>query len=161
MSTNLNTNNNASQTLFRFATTRNAELSDPKNKERRFIFRKDAQKGVFDAKLNSSTTLQKLCETPSSLPLTVETEQTLKAKDTVFYDLAVWIARNKVTATKDEFDAKIKEYKDYLAVTKKAMLSIDSSLWDNLVYQVVTQKDFYAKETLMQFLHLNHILTVY
>ncbi|PTT72562.1 hypothetical protein, partial [Chryseobacterium sp. HMWF001] len=86
MSTNnLNTNNNASQTLFRFATSRNAELSDPKNLERRFIFRKDTQKGVFDQKLNASTSLQKLCESPSSLPLTVETEQTLKAKDSVFY----------------------------------------------------------------------------
>lgn len=162
MSTNnLNTNNNASQTLFRFATSRNAELSDPKNKERRFIFRKDVQKGVFDAKLNSSTTLQKLCETPSSLPLNVETEQTLKAKDSAFYDLAVWVARNKAKATKDEFDAKIKEYRDYLGVTKKVVPSIDSKIWDNLVYQVTTQKDFYAKETLMQFLHLSHILSVY
>ncbi|CAD7802334.1 hypothetical protein CHRY9390_00913 [Chryseobacterium aquaeductus] len=162
MSTNnLNTNNNASQTLFRFASMRNAELSDPKNKERRFIFRKDTQKGIFDTKLNSSTTLQKLCEVPSTLPLTIETEQTLKAKDSAFYDLAIWVARNKTTATKAEFDAKIKEYKDYLITTKKAMFSIDSSLWDNLVYQVTTQKDFYAKETLMQFLHLNHILAVY
>ena len=162
MSTNdLNTNNSASQTLFRFATSRNAELSDPKNLERRFIFRKDTQKGVFDQKLNASTSLQKLCESPSSLPLTVETEQTLKAKDSVFYDLAVWVARNKTTASKAEFDAKIKEYKDYLVTTKKAMPAIDSGLWDNLVYQVTTQKDFYAKETLMQFLHLNHILSVY
>ena len=162
MSTNnLNTNNNASQTLFRFATSRNAELSDPKNLERRFIFRKDTQKGVFDQKLNASTSLQKLCESPSSLPLTIETEQTLKAKDTVFYDLAVWVARNKATASKVEFDAKISEYRNYLITTKKAMLVIDSGLWDNLVYQVTTQKDFYAKETLMQFLHLNHILSVY
>lgn len=162
MSTNnLSTNNNASQTLFRFATSRNAELSDPKNKERRFIFRKDTQKGVFDAKLNLSTTLQRLCDSPSSLPLTIETEQSLKAKDSVFYDLAVWVARNKSTATKTDFDAKIKEYKDYLIANKKTMLSIDSSLWDNLAYQVTTQKDFYAKEILMQFLHLNHILTVY
>lgn len=155
------TNNNASQTLFRFTANRNAELANPKNKEKRFIFRKDTQKGVFDAKLNSSTTLQKLCENPSALPLTVETEQSLKTKDPVFYDLAVWIARNKSSATKAEFDAKIKEYKDYLTVNKKVMLSIDVSIWDNLVYQVTTQKDFYAKETLMQYLHLGHILTVY
>ena len=162
MSTNnLNTNNNASQTLFRFATSRNAELSDPKNLERRFIFRKDTQKGIFDQKLNASTSLQRLCEDPSALPLTIETEQTLKAKDSVFYNLAVWVARNKATASKAEFDAKIKEYKDYLVTTNTSMLAIYSGLWDNLVYQVVTQKDFYAKETLMQFLHLNHILSVY
>lgn len=162
MSTNdLNTNNNASQTLFRFATSRNAELSDPKNLERRFIFRKDTQKGIFDQKLNASTSLQRLCEDPSALPLTIETEQTLKAKDSVFYNLAVWVARNKATASKAEFDAKIKEYRNYLVTTNTSMLAIYSGLWDNLVYQVVTQKDFYAKETLMQFLHLNHILSVY
>lgn len=162
MSTNdLNTNNNASQTLFRFATSRNAELSDPKNLERRFIFRKDTQKGIFDQKLNASTSLQRLCEDPSALPLTIETEQTLKAKDSVFYNLAVWVARNKATASKAEFDAKIKEYRNYLVTTNTSMLAIYSGLWDNLVYQVVTQKDFYAKETLIQFLHLNHILSVY
>ncbi|MDN4012278.1 hypothetical protein QX233_07410 [Chryseobacterium gambrini] len=63
--------------------------------ERRFIFRKDTQKGVFDQKLNASTSLQKLCEDPTALPLTIETEQTLKAKDAVFYDQAVRIARIK------------------------------------------------------------------
>ncbi|MFN4362473.1 hypothetical protein [Chryseobacterium hispalense] len=154
----MTTNNNTSQTLFRFATMRNAELSDPKNKERRFIFRDyKAQHGVFDEKLNSSTTLKKLCENPSALPLTIETEQSLKEEDPAFYDLAVWIARNKASATKKEFDAKFNEYKE----SNQQIIAINSSIWDNLIYQVVTQKDFYAKETLMQFLHLHHIMLHY
>ncbi|WP_370895570.1 hypothetical protein [Chryseobacterium gossypii] len=150
--------NNSSQTLFRFATMRNAELSDPKNKERRFIFRDfRSQNGVFDAKLNSSTTLKKLCERPEDLPLTILSEESLKAIDPAFYDLAVWVARNKTKVTKAEFDAKINEYKQL----QHPIIVIDSKIWDNLIYQVVTQKDFYAKETLMQFLHLNHILLNY
>ncbi|NML55831.1 putative HlyD family type I secretion protein [Chryseobacterium cheonjiense] len=154
----MTTNNNTSQTLFRFATMRNAELSDPKNKERRFIFRDyKAQKGVFDEKLYSSTTLKKLCENPSTLPLTIETEHSLKEGDTAFYELAVWIARNKASATKAEFDVKINDYKNL----QHQSIIIDSKIWDNLVYQVVTQEDFYAKETLMHFLHLNHILLHY
>ena len=90
---------------------RNAELSDPKNKERRFIFRNKDQKGVFDDKLDSATTLKKLCENPSALSLTIETEQSLKEKDPAFYEMAVCIARNKASATKKEFDAKFNEYK--------------------------------------------------
>ncbi|GAA5095214.1 hypothetical protein GCM10023210_27670 [Chryseobacterium ginsengisoli] len=154
------TNNNASQTLFRFASTRNAELSDPKNKERRFIFRDyDSQKGVIDARVEAGESLQKVCENPTGL--TIETEQSLKLQNPVFYELAVWVARNKVTADKVEFDQKIKEYRDYLAMIMPVSTISYSNIWDNLIYQVVTQKDFYAKETLMQFLHLNHILTVY
>lgn len=154
----MSTSTNASQTLFRFATMRNAELSDPKNKERRFIFRDyRTQKGVFDARLNSSTTLKKLCERPQDLPLTILSEQSLKSQDPAFYDLAIWVARNKAKATKAEFDAKINDYK----TLQHQYIIIDSKIWDNLVYQVVTQKDFYAKETLMQFLHLNHIILNY
>ncbi|MFP3591917.1 hypothetical protein [Chryseobacterium sp. SIMBA_038] len=147
--------NNSSQTLFRFATMRNAELSDPKNKERRFIFRDyDTQKGIIDKRVELGESLQKVCENPTGL--VIETEQSLKEKDPAFYELAVWVARNKASATKTEFDKKIIEYK-----ALQQDISIDSEIWSNLIYQVVTQKDFYAKETLMQFLHLNHILLNY
>lgn len=152
----MNTNNNTSQTLFRFATMRNAELTDPKNKERRFIFRDYAtQKGVIDPRVQAGESLQRVCETISGL--VIETEKSLKDKDPAFYDLAVWVARNKATATKAEFDKKINEYK----ALQHPVILIDSKIWDNLIYQVVTQKDFYAKETLMQYLHLNHILLNY
>lgn len=136
--------NNSSQTLFRFATMRNAELSDPKNKERRFIFRDfRTQNGVFDAKLNPSTTLKKLCERLEDLPLFILSEESLKLQDPAFYNLAVWVARNKARASKAEFDAKINDYK----TLQQPVIVIDSKIWDNLVYQIVTQKDFYAKET--------------
>lgn len=157
--TDLNTNN-SSQTLFRFATMRNPELSDPKNKERRFIFRDyNTQKGVIDPRVEAGESLQKVCAQPTGL--TIKKEQTLKEDDPAFYALAVWIARNKATASKSEFDKMIQKYKDYLATIRPVAVIDYSVIWDNLIYQVVTQKDFYAKETLMQFLHLNHILSVY
>ncbi|WP_238639951.1 hypothetical protein [Chryseobacterium elymi] len=148
--------NNSSQTLFRFATMRNAELSDHENKERRFVFRDYAtQKGVIDPRVEAGESLQKTCEEITGL--TIETEESLKAQDTAFYELAVWVARNKAKATKEEFDAKISHYREY----HQQIIRIDSKIWDNLVYQVVTQKDFYAKETLMHLLHLDHILRYY
>lgn len=161
--TDLNTNN-SSQTLFRFAASRNPELSDPKNINRRFIFRDPNSRtnSLIDSKVNSTMSLQKLLENPGNISgFTVLTEENLKLSYAAFYELAVWVARNKATASKSEFDQKIKKYNDYLATNMPAVITDYSVIWDNLIYQVVTQKDFYAKETIMQFLHLNHILSVY
>lgn len=153
---NMNDTNNASQTLFRFASMRNAELSDPKNKKRRFIFRNyDSQKGFIDAKIEAGESLKKIVEDPTGL--IIETEESLKEKNPAFYELAVWVARNKASASKQEFDAKIN---DYRRAYPQAVV-IGKEIWDNLIYQVITQKDFYAKEILIQFLHLNHILLTY
>lgn len=147
--------NNSSQTLFRFATMRSAELSDPKNKERRFIFRNIlTQKGVIDPRVEAGESLKNVCEKLSDL--IIETEASLKAKNKAFYELAVWVAKNKEKASKTEFDDKINTHKK-----SQVIFEINSTIWDNLIYQVVTQKDFYAKETLMQFLHLDHILSNY
>ena len=157
MSTNLNTNN-SSQTLFRFTAMRNPELSDPKNKNRRFIFRSQQAKSTsaIDPLINSTTTLQSVFRNPASISgFTVHSEDSLKTLYPNFYDFAVWVARNKSTATKEEFDNQIALCKTLGA------FNVDHVLWDNLVYQVVTQKDFYAKELIMQYLHLAHILKEY
>ncbi|MFC0428058.1 hypothetical protein [Chryseobacterium scophthalmum] len=157
MSTNLNTNN-SSQTLFRFAAMRNPELSDPKNKERRFIFRSKQAKASskIDPLVNSTTNLQSVFKNPSAISgFTIHSEDSLKTLYPKFYDFAIWVARNKSTATKEEFDKQIALCKTFGALT------VDHVLWDNLTYQVVTQKDFYAKELIMQLLHLAHILENY
>ncbi|WP_411811516.1 hypothetical protein ACLB9Y_16940 [Chryseobacterium scophthalmum] len=157
MSTNLNTNN-SSQTLFRFAAMRNPELSNPKNKERRFIFRSKQAKGSskIDPLVNSTTSLQAVFKNPGAISgFTVHSEDSLKTLYPKFYDFAVWVARNKSTATKEEFDKQIALCKTFGALT------VDHVLWDNLTYQVVTQKDFYAKELIMLLLHLAHILENY
>lgn len=165
MSTNLNTNN-SSQTLFRFAAMRNPELSDPKNLERRFIFRDTTigSTSIFDTNLQAEKTLQAICrkinQTSSTITLNIFSESDLKAIHSgIFYELAVWVARNKSTATKEEFDKKISYYK----TNNPTLLYLPdpTRIWDNLVYQIVTQKDFYAKELIMQYLHLEHILNVY
>ncbi|MBW8521940.1 hypothetical protein K0U91_05585 [Chryseobacterium chendengshani] len=165
MSTNLNTNN-SSQTLFRFAAMRNPELSDPKNLDRRFIFRDStiANTSVFDTNLPVEKTLQaisrKINQPNSGITLGILTESDIKDIDSgKIYELAVWVARNKTTATKAEFDQKINDYK----ASNPTLIHLPdpTDVWDNLVYQVVTQKDFYAKELIMQYLHLEHILNVY
>lgn len=158
MSNNIHTNKD-SQTLFRFTSMRNPELSNPENLQRRFIFRNTTtHAGVFDKLLNESTSLKKLCEKPEELALVIETEKSLKEQAPELYQLAVWIARNKTTATKEEFDNKITDYRN---LRPSSTISVNAHIWDNLIYQVVTQKDFYAKEILMQIIHANHILDIY
>lgn len=148
--------NNASQTLFTFATNRNPELSDPTNKERRFIFRNyQTQQGIIDARVEAGETLQEVCKIPAGI--SIHTEESLKLLDPAFYTLAVWVARNKSTAPKAVFDSKINQYRMLHTQT----IVIDFQIWDNLIYQTATQKDFYAKETIIQYLHLNHILQKY
>lgn len=163
MSTDLNTNN-SSQTLFRFAAMRNPELSDPKNLDRRFIFREKAiaDESVFDEHILVDKTLQAVCRRIDENNLTlIYTEASLKTTyGGDFYDLAVWVARNKSTAIKEEFDKKLDEYNGLPNVVQLGLPEL-TRIWDNLVYQVATQKDFYAKELIMQYLHLNHILSVY
>ncbi|MCX8522441.1 hypothetical protein OF897_00700 [Chryseobacterium formosus] len=157
MSTNLN-NNNSSQTLFRFAAMRNPELSDPKNKNQRFVFRSPQAKNTskIDPLVNSTTSLQSIFKNPSAINgFTVHSEDSLKTLYPDFYDFAIWVARNKSTATKEEFDKQIELCKTH------GSLAVTEVLWDNLTYQVVTQKDFYAKELIMQYLHLAHILENY
>jgi len=162
MSKDLNTNN-SSQTLFRFAAMRNPELSDPKNLEKRFIFREKniANGSVFDTNIAVDHTLQAICRRIDEQHLIpILNEALLKsAYGNDFYDLAVWVARNKSTATKEEFDRNINDFNDNTPI--QFTLAERTRNWDNLVYQVVTQKDFYAKELIMQYLHLEHILNVY
>ncbi|WP_131725564.1 MULTISPECIES: hypothetical protein [unclassified Chryseobacterium] len=162
----MTTNNNSSQTLFRFATMRNPQLSDPQNKKKRFIFRPEnsADVSIYNVKLPLDKTLsvisKKIDEQEATYDLDIYSEDDLKLFNSGnFYDLAVWVARNKATTTKQEFDTKINAYKT--AGNVFPYFSDLTRLWDNLVYQIVTQKDFYTKETIMQFLHLNHILENY
>jgi len=140
-------------TLFRFVTMRAPELSDESLKEKRFVFR-DAQVSYFDQAVNSNSSaltnwqaMQNAARTFTPL-----TEETLKAAvDSNFIEFSIWVARNKHSFKASELLSKINALTD--AIPSETL----TLLWDNLFYQVVTQKDFYVKETIMQLLIANHI----
>jgi hypothetical protein len=144
-------------TLFRFVTMRAPELSDEKNKDKRFIYRDPKELlSVFDnaVKTKASTVsnwqaMQTVATT--FLPLT---EETLKTTVNInFIEVAIWIARNKHSFTTAELLKKLKTLPNALDNQTQKLL------WDNLFYQVVTQKDFYVKELIMQLLIANHART--
>lgn len=137
-------------TLFRFVTMRSPELSEEKNKDKRFVYRATAIKDVFDAAVanrGAKTKWQAMKEVDFSP--TTEGALKMSVKENL-YKLAIWIAKNKYSYDDAEFLNQIPaNYRD---------LTIDEKpLWNNLFYQIITQKDFYVKELIMQLLIANHV----
>jgi hypothetical protein len=157
-------------TLMRFQTLRSPELSDEENKSLRFIEMQNLGNGnlFFDAVKAQSAITSKwkkmLAILPTSIPeppvggnLTL-LNATLTAYnwvvDSNMVALSIWIAKNKNSITFAELDRKLSN-SEGIAVFSPAQ---EKQLWNNLFYQVLTQKDFYQKEAIMQLLALNHII---
>ena len=78
----------------------------------------------------------------------------LKALSPQLFEFAVWVARNRSTYQVSEVWEKL-DKDNFMSIKDHAIL------WDNLFYQIITQKDFYAKETILQLLVADHLLTNY
>ncbi len=148
--------NEIKNTLFRFVSMRAPELSTEHEANKGFILQPEIAYGEFNEaianKLTETTKLEALKEAAANFkPLTIEEIKTLDKK---VYDFSIWVAKNRSTITDAELNAK----------AEGMPLLTDESIkviWQNLYYQVITQKDFYAKETLMQLLLAQHILVNY
>jgi len=137
-------------TLFRFVTMRSPELSEETNKDKRFVYRSTAFKGVFDTAVSNRGNKTKW-KAMKDLSFTPATEAAIKG--TVreeLYNFAIWIARNKYSYDDAELLNQIPA--NYPELTIEGQL-----LWNNLFYQVITQKDFYVKELIMQLLVAYHV----
>lgn len=149
-------------TLFRFVTMRAPELSEEQGLTNRFVFmapRANANEvrtfedAVID-RPNTQTKWEAMSNLASSSSFTPKTEAELKDFNREIYDFSVWIAKNKRSLSHHDLLTKIQSLTD-----EKITLIQLSLLWDNLFYQVITKKDFYAKETIMHLLVANHVLT--
>ncbi|HEU4496313.1 MAG TPA: hypothetical protein VFR70_04610, partial [Flavobacterium sp.] len=153
-------NTEIKNTLFRFVTMRAPELSDENQKDKRFVFRKQkTHDSLFDEAVKSkspaATNWQALQSAAAAfVPLTEAALKTTIHPD--YLDFATWIARNKHSFSTQELLEKLRLLKNS-STTAKLVPETLTLLWNNLFYQVATQKDFYIKETLMQLLIANHI----
>ena len=151
-------------TLYRFVSLRNPELSKKENQDLRFVFHP-----LNDSLLSTSSTnffkaihdkvetmtkwqaLQEFCVTFESGTSTSQaaftSESQLKSLNEDFYLVADWLAVNK---------AKLDATAIYTKVNQVTNLSNDDALvvWDNLFYQTIAQKSFYIKENCIQMLVL-------
>lgn len=147
---NDNITNNTSQTLFRFISMRNPQLTETKKENLGFIHRPSLNNS-FDQAVKSRSgisklrALENLCRSFSS-PLTehdLENSQYLS-----LLKIGRKITKKEILSVEE------------LAKTEQSYSSGQmeiEKLWDNLIYQVVTQKDFYAKEAVVHILKALHV----
>ncbi|MDR6969184.1 hypothetical protein J2X31_003211 [Flavobacterium arsenatis] len=167
-------NTEIKNTLFRFVSMRAPELSNDTEQNLRFVFRPDLLVSKFKGVEDSPEKKEKLKEAIDTaltyLPISSldrfvpATKETLRTEfDNTIYLFSIWLAKNKIGYRKTELAEKIIPA---LSVVKPNGERVDFSdkkniLWDNIFYQVVTHKDFYAKELAMQLLHALHVIENY
>jgi len=153
--------NTPTQTLFRFVSLRSPQLSDDKGLNKRFILIPESLKDdlVFYKPVTMGTgSKRKLLQTSAASfknNLNCFTQiNDLKINFSLLYNFSTWLARNKNTCSYAEFLAQ----RDAVFASHNYIIPDVNNLWNNLIYQVVTQKDFYIKEIVMQMLLALHTL---
>lgn len=161
----MSTNNNASQTLFRFVSLRNLQLTETKERNLGFIHRPKGAKGIFDTAVTGmSSKFSKLGEMVKAARIFsnagFETEK--KIEEGVFGEL---LNIGRKLSKKEVLDNGelifVKDYYKNLIDANKELtaagIKIFVQLWDNYIYQIVTQGDFYVKEAISHVLMAIHV----
>lgn len=141
-----------SQTLFRFISLRSPDISEEKEKELRFIYpSKNAKGGVFYAAIpepeSGASVIGKLKEVAASFE-GLSREDLIKVNPELF-EFSQWLVKNRTSYTNDELQ---------VAMEGLTPVADDTALWDNLFFQFILKKDFYAKETVIHMLKANHVI---
>lgn len=152
-----NNKNNASQTLFRFVSLRNPQLTETKDNNLGFIHRKETISSVFDTavepeKNNTALVkfglLEKQARTFANLAFKSEKEIENDSDFTNALKLGRKIAKRETLVTTDEDEA--------IAIFQSIDDVMLSKLWSNLIYQIISQQDFYVKEATIHILKAIH-----
>lgn len=148
-------------TLFRFTSLRSPELSDEKKQSTRFIIFPQLYRSssfFYETAVNNNSNLSKL-EVLKSLVSSFESssviyqsDQEIKTEFDALYEFSTWLARNKSTCTEQDLVQKIQALNSPSVSSAKM-----TRLWDNLFYQIISQKSFYTKEMIMQLLLAVHL----
>lgn len=158
-------NSNASQTLFRFVSLRNPQLTETKKRNLGFIHRPDRVTGVFDNAVirkasNVSRVGAMIKEAVGFSNIGFETEN--KIEEGAFGRLLM--IGQKLSKKKELNSSEytyVKDYYESLIDAGKELttngIGIFTRLWDNYIYQIVTQKDFYVKEAISHILMAVHL----
>jgi hypothetical protein len=136
-------------TLFRFISLRNPELTKEKDKEIRFVFHPIKTISEFFQAMDRRNVSQpkwQVLQTTASTYNAFQTEEQVKGLvGAEIYDFSTFIAKNRSNTDTNE-----------IATLANGLQPINESLiftlWDNLFYQVVTQKAFYIKKELCRYL---------
>lgn len=162
-----NNNNNAAQTLFRFASLRSPQLTETK-KNLGFIHRPETAeiKGFFDIVLeewslaDGETKFTALEKAAKNFTIPENFTSVIKLEN----EYPNLILLGKTISRREEITEMIinQAEEEWVAKTSNRnsaeIISQQKSFWDNLIYQTVTQKDFQIKEDIIQILKAVHYL---
>lgn len=156
----MSTAGNASQSLFRFVSLRNPQLTETKDKNLGFIHRPKGVTGVFDtavagrpAKTLKFAAMKRAAGDFNNAGF--ESEKIIE--EGTFKDLLM-IGRKlskKETLESNDWTFVTEYYKSLINTNRQLNaegIATFSLLWNNYIYQIVTQGDFYIKEA------ISHIL---
>ncbi|ALR31943.1 hypothetical protein ATE47_16100 [Chryseobacterium sp. IHB B 17019] len=146
---------NASQTLFRFVSLRNPQLTATKKENLGFILRPSTLPSAFDDKINPNDSalakfqaLERLAKEFN--PIGYESELIIEQGPLAeALKIGRKIAKRETLSTSDEITAK-SLYNSSIIQSKVP------AVWDNLMYQTVTEENFYVKEALVHILKALH-----
>ncbi|PTT75085.1 MULTISPECIES: hypothetical protein [unclassified Chryseobacterium] len=163
----MSTNSNASQTLFRFVSLRNPQLTETKRRNLGFIHRPKGIAGIFDTAVSgraaSTAKINAMENAVKSGNFANTSFKTEKELETGIFSQLLIIGRkiSKKEKVNDQDLAYTKSYYATLIDSNKELngegLKIFDLLWNNLIYQVVSQKDFYVKEAITHILKAIHL----
>ena len=163
----MSTNNNASQTLFRFVSLRNPQLTETKRRNLGFIHRPKGVAGLFDnavsGKATSTAKLNAMNAAIKSSTFESTAFKSEKELETGVFGQLLIIGRkiSRKEKVSDQDWAYTKTYYVGIIDSNKELtaegLKIFDLLWNNLIFQVVSQKDFYVKEAITHILKAIHL----
>ncbi|WP_445721356.1 hypothetical protein [Flavobacterium sp.] len=163
----MSTKNDASQTLFRMVSLRNPQLTEIKSRNLGFIQRPKGATGVFDIIIKNRaadngkiSAMEAFIKTSEFQKTAFQTEKELE--EGPFGQLLI-IGR-KVSRKEKLTDGDwqfVKEFYANLIDTNKELtiegIKVFEKLWSNLIYQTISQKDFYIKEAISDILKAIHL----
>lgn len=158
--------NPATQTLFRFVSLRNPQLTETSHKNLGFIQRPEDSgvKGFFDNALedpaNDGLTRIKVLENAAQNFPVEEAFTSRKSLENSPYFRLIQLGKSMLgnLEISSEDIAKATLELDVLTAGLGMLTDVKKTLWDNFIYQVVTQKDFYVKEAIVEILKAIHYL---
>lgn len=149
---NMNTNNNASQTLFRFVSLRNPQLTETKTDNLGFIHRPTDISSFFNSQVSETDSalakFQSMERASKSFTTALVNESKVESAFPEALKLGRKIAKKEQLSDQDKNDS----VTIYDSITKEQY----ESLWDNLMFQTVMQSDFYVKEAIIHVLKAIH-----
>lgn len=162
----MSTKNDASQTLFRFVSLRNPQLTETKERNLGFIHRPKGAKGVFDAaivgKSSKSSKFGEIVRTAAGFS-NEGFESEKKIEEGMLGQLLNIGRKISKREVLDDLElSDVKSYYYHLIDPHNKELTLDgikifTKLWDNYIYQIVSQRDFYVKEAISHILMAIHI----